>query len=64
MISFLSVFFSQKASDLTSEEKLALNLLLVLGDNDLLDLLLGKTEPVGNLNIPEVHAVLKTLRAV
>ena len=44
--------------------KKALKLLLVLGDNDLLDLLLGRTEPEGKLNTPEVLALLKTLRSV
>ena len=57
-------FFTLKSDSLTDEEKKALKLLLVLGDNDLLDLLLGRTEPEGKLNTPEVLALLKTLRSV
>ncbi len=57
-------FFSSRSNSLTNDEKKALKLLLVLGDNDLLDLLLGRTEPIGNLNTPEVLALLKTLRSV
>ena len=57
-------FFSSRSNSLANDEKKALKLLLVLGDNDLLDLLLGRTEPIGNLNTPEVLALLKTLRSV
>jgi antitoxin CptB len=37
--------------------------LLDLSDNDLMTLLLGREEPMGDLDRPQVHGVLLKLRA-
>jgi antitoxin CptB len=42
----------------------ALTQLFELGDNELLDLLLARLEPVGALDRPAVHAVLANIRAL
>ncbi|MEI6838780.1 MAG: succinate dehydrogenase assembly factor 2, partial [Alcaligenaceae bacterium] len=42
----------------------ALTQLFELGDNELLDLLLSRIEPVGSLDRPAVHAVLANIRAL
>ena len=49
---------------LTDVEVGALTLLFELGDNELLDLLLSRLEPVGSLDRPAVHAVLANIRAL
>jgi antitoxin CptB len=38
--------------------------IMALGDNDLLQMLLSRSEPEGELDSPEVHDVLRRLRAV
>ena len=40
-----------------------LEALMPLADNDLLDLFLGRTKPTRDLDRPEVHEVLKAVRA-
>ena len=40
-----------------------LEALMPLGDNDLLDLFLGRTKPTRDLDRPEVHEVLQAVRA-
>ena len=40
-----------------------LEALMPLGDNDLLDLFLGRTKPTSDLDRPEVHEVLQAVRA-
>ncbi|EEE08232.1 TPR repeat protein [Burkholderia multivorans CGD2M] len=42
----------------------ALSRLLDLSDNDLMDLLLARKEPEGDLDSPEVHRLLEMLRNV
>ena len=49
---------------LTDVEVGALTALFELGDNELLDLLLGRTEPDGALDTPTVRAVLAQMRAL
>ena len=41
----------------------ALQVLMDLSDPDLLDLLLARREPEGELNLPDVRAVLNQMRA-
>ena len=48
--------------ELTDDEVDALTQLLDLSDNDLLDLLLGRTEPADSLAVPNVSALLSKLR--
>ena len=50
-------------ADLTDIEVHGLTLLFELGDNELLDLLLGRIEPEGVLDQPAVKTVLAQIRA-
>ena len=51
-------------AELTDVEVDALTQLFELGDNELLDLLLARTEPQGALNRPAVLEVLGKIRAL
>lgn len=55
-------FLDTYESRLTDEDVIALTALLELDDNSLLDLLLARTEPSGNLDTPAVRDVLARLR--
>ena len=55
-------FFERHAASLTTTQAAALGRLMDLSDNDLLDLLLRRTEPGDDLNSPEVSEVLGLLR--
>jgi antitoxin CptB len=50
-------------ADLTDLDVSALTQLFELGDNELLDLILARTEPEGALDKPEVKSVFTQLRA-
>ncbi len=58
----LTRFLDAHEQDLTDDEVDALTRLLDLADNPLLDLLLGRKEPSGELDLPHVHALLAKLR--
>ena len=58
----LTRFLEANEQDLTDEEVDALTRLLDLADNPLLDLLLGRNEPSGEVDLPHVHALLAKLR--
>ncbi len=60
----LTKYLDTYESDLTDVDVLALTQLFELGDNELLDLLLARLEPVGALDRPAVHAVLANIRAL
>ena len=47
---------------MTDEEVDALTRLLDLADNPLLDLILARGEPQGDVDLPHVHALLARLR--
>jgi antitoxin CptB len=47
---------------LTDDQIAVLALIFELGDNELLDLLLGRIEPSGKLDQPAVRAVLKQIQ--
>ena len=47
---------------LTDDQIAVLALIFELGDNELLDLLLGRIEPSGKLDKPAVRAVLKQIQ--
>ena len=49
--------------ELTVDDVLALETLLELPDNELLDLLLARTEPRGSMASPEIRDLLRRLRA-
>jgi antitoxin CptB len=58
----LNHFFEKWEGRLTVEDHNGLGRLLDLTDNDLLDLLVGREEPDGPLDQPDVHAVLMKIR--
>jgi len=55
---FLDVY----EENLTDDQIAALALIFELGDNQLLDLLLGRIEPTGKLNQPAVLILLKQIQ--
>ena len=55
-------FFSRHEAGLTVRQAAALNELMDLADNDLLDLLLRRKEPEGGINTSDVREVLAMLR--
>ena len=57
-------FFSRYEHDLSDADVGALTQLLDLSDNDLMDLLLSRSEPQGALATPDVARVLGWLRSV
>ena len=59
---FIERFFDRHASSLTVGQAGALGELMDLADNDLLDLLLRRREPAGELDRPDVRHVLEMLR--
>ena len=59
---FVERFFARHAATLTETQAQGLTALMDLGDNDLLDLLLARTEPVGELARDDVIEVLRMMR--
>ncbi|WP_418320046.1 succinate dehydrogenase assembly factor 2 [Piscinibacter sakaiensis] len=55
-------FFDRHAQTLTTRQADGLQQLMALSDNDLLDLLLGRQQPTGELLAPEVVEVLEQMR--
>ena len=55
---FIERFFGRFESSLTKAQGDALSELMELGDNDLLDLLLARCEPQGELARPEIRQAL------
>jgi antitoxin CptB len=60
---FIERFFLRHEAGLTVRHATGLQALMDLADNDLLDLLLARREPEGELARPEVTEVLGMLRA-
>jgi len=60
---FIERFFERHEARLTMRHAAALNELMELGDNDLLDLLLRRREPEGAINTSDVREVLQMLRS-
>lgn len=60
---FVERFFARHEATLTENQAQALLALMDLSDNDLLDLLLARKEPEGDLATEAVRAVLHQLRA-
>lgn len=60
----LTRFLDQHEETLTDEEVEAFSVLLELQDNDLLNLLLARSEPEGESDLPHVRALLTRLRAI
>jgi len=59
---FIERFFNEQGSGLTLRHVAGLQPLMDLPDNDLLDLLLARREPDGELDTPEVNEVLALMR--
>ncbi|ALT79750.1 MULTISPECIES: FAD assembly factor SdhE [unclassified Roseateles] len=59
---FIERFFDRYAQSLTEFQAEGLRVLMDLSDNDLLDLLLRRKEPEGELVRDDVHEVLALLR--
>ena len=60
---FIERFFKRHEETLTISQAQGLTLLMDLADNDLLDLLLARREPQGDLDHPHVRDVLEQMRA-
>jgi len=59
----LERFFARHGAGLTAGQGAVLEELMQLADNDLMDLLLRRKEPAGELDRPEVRRLLELLRA-
>jgi antitoxin CptB len=59
---FIERFFQEQGPRLTTRHVAGLQALMDLPDNDLLDLLLARRDPDGDLATPEVHEVLALMR--
>jgi antitoxin CptB len=59
---FIERFFDRHAASLTVEQASGLEALMELADNDLLDLLLARKEPAGELLRDDVVQVLRMMR--
>ncbi len=59
---FIERFLSGQGEHLTVRHAQALEALMPLADNDLLDLFLRRREPAGDLDRPEVHELLAQMR--
>lgn len=59
---FVERFFARHEATMTASQALGLESLMDLPDNDLLDLLLARREPQGELARPEVIEVLGLMR--
>ncbi|HSV48626.1 MAG TPA: succinate dehydrogenase assembly factor 2 [Ramlibacter sp.] len=60
---FIERFFVRHEAGLTVRQGAALNELMDLADNDLLDLLLRRSEPEADINTKDVRQVLEMLRS-
>ena len=59
---FIERFFRHHEETITTRQATGLQLLMDLADNDLLDLLLARREPQGEVDRPEVREVLHLMR--
>ena len=56
-------FLNAHESPLTDEEVDAFSCLMELADNEIMDLLLARREPEGDIDLPHVRALLLRLRS-
>ena len=59
---FIERFFKSHEETLTTRQAAGMQALMDLADNDLLDLLLARKQPQGEVDCPEVHEVLALMR--
>ena len=55
-------FLDQYEADLTDVDVVALTLLFEMSDNDLLDVLLGRQEPSGEYDTPDVRRLVAVMQ--
>jgi antitoxin CptB len=60
---FIERFFRHHEETITTRQATGLMTLMDLADNDLLDLLLGRKPPAGEVDTPEAREVLAQMRA-
>ncbi|MDB5773932.1 MAG: YgfY [Herbaspirillum sp.] len=60
----LTRYLDARELEMSDLEVDAFSRLMDLSDNDLMDLLLVRAEPEGELDLPQVHAILQTLRTI
>lgn len=58
----LTRFLDKQETTLTDDEVDALTRLLELSDSALMELIMGRNEPSGELDLPNVHGLLKKIR--
>jgi antitoxin CptB len=58
----LTRFLDAREEQLTDDEVDALSQLLDQSDNALMDLIMGRCEPTGEIDVPHVRALLQELR--
>jgi len=59
----LSRFFAMHGDDLTASQMIAVETLLDLPEDELLDVLLARADVGGALDVPDVRAMVQLLRA-
>ncbi|MFT3816906.1 MAG: succinate dehydrogenase assembly factor 2 [Rubrivivax sp.] len=59
---FIERFFRHHEETITTRQAAGVEALMDLADNDLLDLLLARREPQGEIDRPEVREVLSLMR--
>ena len=59
---FIERFFRHHEETITTRQAAGIEALMDLPDNDLLDLLLRRSEPQGETDRPEVHEILALMR--
>lgn len=59
----VTCFLDAHEASLSDEEVDAFSRLMDLADNELMDLLLARKEPSGDVDLPHVHALLARIRA-
>lgn len=59
---FIEKFFNDHGPNLSVAQGMAMTTLMNLADNDLLDLLLRRKEPQGDIATPEILDVLELIR--
>jgi antitoxin CptB len=60
----LTRYLDAREMDMSDEEVDAFSRLMDIPDNDLMDLLLVRQEPKGELDLPQIHALLQQLRTI
>jgi antitoxin CptB len=55
-------FLDRYEETLSNDEVDAFSRLMELGDNDLMSLLLSRSQPSGEVDLPQVHALLARMR--